>query len=279
MQSQPSHTASPPAASARRETLLTELGFRFGINGPHAARTMMLDDLRRLLDHAPAAATPADYAHAIKVQNVLGKPSQKSRDLAWRHLQALYSLNDGNPIFRLMRRLWPLSEAAQPQLALAMALARDPLLRSSQPLILTQPTGGYLPRAVAEQFLAQAHADRFSAASLKSFAQNVLGTWTAAGFLEGHLRKYRAQPRLTPEAIVLLLFLAYLEGRSGSRLLTSPWVTPYGTDQDTLAALTHTAAQRGLLIFMNAGGVQEIRFPGVLNPEEEATRQEITHVL
>ncbi|QDX21470.1 hypothetical protein FP568_09545 [Pandoraea pnomenusa] len=34
-----------------RESLLSQLGFRFGINGPHAARTMMLDDLRLLLSH------------------------------------------------------------------------------------------------------------------------------------------------------------------------------------------------------------------------------------
>jgi len=31
--------------SDRRNALLTQLGFRFGTNGPHAARTMMLDDL------------------------------------------------------------------------------------------------------------------------------------------------------------------------------------------------------------------------------------------
>ena len=34
-----------------RQALLAQLGFRFGINGPHAARTMMLDDLRVLLAH------------------------------------------------------------------------------------------------------------------------------------------------------------------------------------------------------------------------------------
>lgn len=32
--------------SEKYQELLTHLGFRFGINGPHAARTMMLDDLR-----------------------------------------------------------------------------------------------------------------------------------------------------------------------------------------------------------------------------------------
>ena len=41
-------------------TLLSRLGFRFGINGPHAARTMMLDDLRVLFSHTTAAAKRED---------------------------------------------------------------------------------------------------------------------------------------------------------------------------------------------------------------------------
>ena len=45
----------------QKELLLSRLGFRFGISGPHAARTMMLDDLRLLLAHTPLHATRADY--------------------------------------------------------------------------------------------------------------------------------------------------------------------------------------------------------------------------
>jgi len=269
----------PSQQSATRQALLAQLGFRFGINGPHAARTMMLDDIRRLLEHTIASADTADYAQAIKTQNVLGKPSQKARDLAWRHLHGLYGLSHDNPLFRLMRTLWPLSDAAQPQLALAMAMARDPLLRDTQALILDRAIGTSLPRTALEHELAHRYPDRFSTASLKSFAQNIAGTWTAAGFLLGHTRKHRAQPALTPEALVLLLLMAYLEGRSGPRLFTSLWLAPYQVGPDALAALAQTASQRGLLVFMNAGGVQEIRFPGALTPAEDAIRQELIHVL
>lgn len=73
-----------------RQALLTQLGFRFGINGPHAARTMMLDDLRLLLAHTPAQATRADYASAVVDGNVLGKPARKARELALRHMATLY---------------------------------------------------------------------------------------------------------------------------------------------------------------------------------------------
>ena len=114
-----------------REKLLAKLGFRFGTNGPHAARTMMLDDLQVLFAHLPAHATHADYAQAVFADNVLGKPTKKSYELALRHLTTLYGLDTSLPLFRALRRLWPVDEVAQPVLALTAALARDPLLRGT----------------------------------------------------------------------------------------------------------------------------------------------------
>jgi hypothetical protein len=262
-----------------QKAALQALGFRFGINGPHAARTMMLDELRLLLGHTQPQAGRADYATAIVDENVLGKPTLKARVLTLRHMSALYSLGATNPIFRALRRLWPLNEAAQPQLALALALARDPLLRSTQAFILGHAIGAAVSREAVERFLAQSYPDRFSPASLKSFAQNVAGSWTAAGLLCGHRNKTRAQPPAHPEAATLLLFLAYLGGRTGQRLFSSEWTNLLGGSTDELELLANSAAHRGLLVFMNAGGVKEVRFPGYLTPEEERTRLEVLHVV
>ena len=262
-----------------REQNLSKLGFRFGLNGPHAARTMMLDDLRLLLAHTPAGATRAEYTEAIIGANVLGKATKKARELALRHLSVLYGLDTQNAIFRALRRLWPLDVAAQPVLALALALARDPLLLASMPPILDMPIGTPVPREDVEGFLASTFADRFSTASLKSFAQNVAGTWTAAGYLHGHRRKTRAQALARPEAAALLLFLGFLEGRSGQRLFSSNWMRLLGGSPDELEALTKSASHRGLLVFMSAGGVKEVRFPDYLTPEEEQVRQEVAHVV
>ena len=52
---------------------MVDLGFRFGINGPHAARTMMLEELRTLFAYTPPAQR-ANYASAIVADNVLGNP-------------------------------------------------------------------------------------------------------------------------------------------------------------------------------------------------------------
>lgn len=261
------------------EISLAKLGFRFGINGPHAARTMMLEDLRLLLSHTAADAERADYASAVVDGNVLGKATRKARELALRHLSTLYALDTANPIFRALRRLWTLNETAQPLLALAVALARDPLLRGSQPFIQSLAAGAPVSREAVEADLSAAHPDRFSPASLKSFAQNVAGTWTAAGHLHGRVRKTRAAVHAQPESITLLLFLSYLEGRTGQRLFSSDWMNLMDGSPDELEALANSASHRGLLVFMNAGGVKEVRFPGYLTPEEERIRQEVSHVV
>lgn len=258
---------------------LQRLGFRFGVNGPHAARTMMLEELRALLSATGDVPSRTDYAAAIVDDNVLGKPTRRARLLTLRHMSALYDLDTTNPIFRALRRLWRLNDDAQPILALAMALARDPLLRGTQDFICTQAIGTAVPREAVERLIAQTHQDRFSRASLKSFAQNVAGTWTAAGLLAGHRNKVRSKPPAYPESMTFLLFLGYLDGRTGQRLFSSEWTALLGASPDELAALANTAAHRGLLVFMNAGGVTEVRFPGYLSSEEERIRQDLAHVV
>lgn len=259
--------------------LLAKLGFRFGINGPHAARTMMLDDLRALMSHTPGGASRADYVVAIVAENVLGKATKKARELALRHLGTLYGLDGVNPIFRAMRQLWPSDPSAQPMLALLVALARDPLLRASQAFILTQPPGALIVREDVEASLNSLFPERFSPASLKSFAQNVAGTWTSAGVLVGHRRKLKSAPVVTPEVVAMALLLGHLQGRSGQRLFTSEWTSVLGGSPSELLALTNSAFHRGLLVFLNAGGVKEVRFPGYLTPDEEELRQEVAHVV
>lgn len=240
---------------------------------------MMFDDLRTLFTYLPAQATRADYVSEVVVNNVLGKPTKKSRELGLRHLTTLYALDKKSPLFRAFRRLWPLDEAAQAVLALTAALARDPLLRGTQAFILAKQAGTSVAREDLEKLLAISHQERFSPASLKSFAQNVNGSWTAAGFLSGHSRKTRSIPVVTPVNVAFCLFLGHLEGLSGQRLFTSSWMKLLPGSPDELDALANSAHQRGLLVFLNAGGVKEVRFPDYLTPEEEKMCQEASHVV
>jgi len=259
--------------------LLSKLGFRFGVNGPHAARTMMLDDLRVVFAAVPADASRGTYAETIVGRNVLGKPTRKARELALRHLATLYGLDPNVAVFRALRRLWPVNEAGQPLLALLVALARDPLLRSTQNFILAKEQGSLVGRTELEERLAQEQPDRFSPASLKSFAQNVNGTWTSAGYLQGRSRKMRRQPVLTSAVVTLCLFLGFLEGLSGLRLFSSSWMKLLPGTLPEWEALAGAAAQQDMLVFLNAGGVKEVRFPGYLTLEEEQIRLEASRVV
>lgn len=262
-----------------KENLLSKLGFRFGTNGPHAARTMMLEDISVLCGHLPADAGRADYAREAIELNSLGKPTKKARELALRHLSTLYGLDPSLAVFRVFRRLWASDEAARPVLALFVALARDPLLRSTQGFILAKQPGEMVSREELEQVLAGAHQDRFSPASLKSFAQNVNSTWTQAGYLVGRSRKSRTVPVVTPANVAFALFMGHLEGLAGQRLFTSPWTNLLGRSPSELEALASSASHRGLLVFLNAGGVKEVRFPDYLTAEEEQWRLEVSHVV
>lgn len=262
-----------------KENLLTKLGFRFGTNGPHAARTMMFEDITVLCGHLPADAGRADYAREAIELNSLGKPTKKARELALRHLSTLYGLDPSLAVFRAFRRLWASDEQARPVLALFVALARDPLLRGTQDFIVAKQPGEAVSREELEHVLAEAHQDRFSPASLKSFAQNVNGTWTQAGYLVGRVRKTRGVPVVTPANVAFALLLGHLEGLSGQRLFTSAWVNLLGRSPSEVEALAGSASHRGLLVFMNAGGVKEVRFPDYLTAEEEHWRQEVSRVV
>jgi len=262
-----------------REQLLDTLGFRFGRSGPHAARTMMLEDLRAVFLEVAPEGLMADYIAAIVERNVLGKPTKKTRELSRRHLSALYGLDPGYAVFRALRRLWQSDHSAQPLLALVVALARDPLLRLTRSLVLGVEPGAVVSRQDVERCLAQGDPDRFSTASLKSFAQNILGTWTTAGFLSGRVCKIRVAPVIRPEHVALCLFFGYLEGQTGQRLFSTPWMQLLGRPSDELDALASSASHRGHLVLMSAGGVKEVRFPGYLTAEEERRRQEISSVI
>jgi len=267
-----------PCLTHHREHLLTKLGLRFGTNGAHAARTMMLADITTLLDCTPPKADRAAFACAVVDANCLGKPSKSARSIAFRHLAQLYGLDPSLAVYRAFRKLWSFDRVGRPMLALLVALARDPLLRANQDEVLSLRVGEMTNRERLERHLLAIEPNRFSLSSLRSMAQNINGTWTEAGVLEGRVAKQRATPRVSPEAATFALFLAHLEGRSGQRLFSSAWVAALAIPQVDVASLATAAHQRGLLDYLSGGGVQEVRFPGYLTPVEAEWQREIAHV-
>jgi hypothetical protein len=90
-----------PTASRSLETF----GFKFSSGGAHISRTMMLAELRAVLDDVPKGSSTANYREAILGRNVLGKTTDSTRQKSLRHLRELYALDETTPIFGLLRKL------------------------------------------------------------------------------------------------------------------------------------------------------------------------------
>ncbi len=243
-----------------RETF-TQQGFKYGKAGVHAARSMMIKELQQLFAVVGTAARHEEYRESVITFNTLHKATENSRKITLSHLKDLYGLSPDIPLFWVFRQWWDVSENAQPLLALQLAVARDPLLRGSVDVVLPLLPGELLVRRDMETYLAKDDPDRFSPASLKSFAQNINGTWTQAGYLSGRAKKYRATPPVSYVNVAFALFLAHCQGLSGQRLFSSEWCRLLDRGVHDLHELAHAASLRGLLSFKQASDVVEVIFP------------------
>ena len=229
------------------------------------ARSFMLDELQTLLTYLPdPGANHSAYRHAIVDDNCLGKRSGKTRLLTIRHLTELYALDPAAPLFHALRYYWSRDPDGQPLLALLCACARDPLLRSTAPLVLAVPHGAPMPRIAMEEFLTKTNPNRFSSATLKSVAQNVLATWTRSGHLSGKVNKIRSQPVATPGAGAYALYLSTLLGARGQLVFDTPYTALLDCSIPQRFDLAARAALRQWLVLKRLGDVVEVNFPALI---------------
>ncbi len=250
---------------------LIKFGFKIARKGgTHTRRTMMYKELSTLLNCRVAGSLLEQYQEDITIYNILNKPTENARKFTFQYLTDLYGLSNDIPLFRVFRRLWELDSEAQPLLACQMALVRDPILQVSLNKILSLQLGEQILREDMELVLAENYPDRFSPASLKSFAQNINGTWTDAGYLIGKTKKYRSEPVIRPINVIFALFLGYLQGITGNRLFSSDWIKVLESRQEMLLEQARTASHMGLINFKHSSDVVEIDFPDYLTKEEES---------
>src|SRR5699024_1641058 len=125
-------------------------------------------------------------------------------------------------------------------------------------------------RADMEAVFEERFPQRFSAATLKSLAQNINASWTYAGFLRGRQKKYREKPIVRPANVVFALFAAYLQGATGNRLFISEWLKVLERREEELIEFAVFSSHAGLIVFKHASEIIEVGFPNYLTKEEEA---------
>lgn len=241
----------PPPAAERA-------GFRFGARGSHSSRTIMLAELREILEALPQDADHAAYTEAVVTDNALGKATAASRHHSRQHLRELYGCDPRLPLFRVLRQVWRVDEPGRPLLALLAALARDPVLRAAAPAVVPLPTGAELVRSTFIEVIRTGTGDRFREAVLDKIARNAASSWSQSGHLRGRMRKLRRRVEPTPGALAFAVWLGTREGTGGAALLESRWAAVLDSTPAGLAEVARSAARLGLLDLRVGGGVFEV---------------------
>lgn len=249
---------------------LTRLGFRTGTNSAHTSRTIMLDELGTLFECVPVDAPREVYLDAIRERNCLGKRSGKTRILTARHLIELYALDPEKPVHAGLRYFWERDRESRPLLALLAATARDSILREMLPTILKAEPGTVIRRAQMEAAIEQRWPDRFSAATLKSTAQNLNSSLTKSGHLRGRVDKIRQLANAGAGAAAFALYLGWLQGERGERLLHTAFCPVLDCPPERILELAAQAAARGWMILRRVDTIIEPGFPALEIPAETA---------
>jgi hypothetical protein len=249
------------------------LGFSNNTIGGHSARSMMFLEMQILVRGMPLVVNKDDFTKAIIYENILEKPTLTSRKKSLRHLMEIYGLDTSKALFRVFWELAHKDMDSLPQLCLVCAFARDPQLRYSFDLIRTLHLGDVLARSEMEQHLENGFPDRFSPAMKKSMAQNVNTTWTFSGHLAGKAKKTRRLPEPRPVSAAFAMFVGYLTGLRGDRLLDSLYASLVSSNRSQLQASLSLASAMGLLSLKQAAGIVEFDFSNLLTSAE----QELIH--
>lgn len=236
------------------------IGFRHGAKGTHSSRTLMLSELSAVLADAPGPVDRAAYPAAIIEGNCLQKPTGSTRRLSAQRLSELYALDPAVPVFRVLRNLWSLDEAARPQLALLAAVARDPLLAASVPPVLSLPVGAQLQRAPLRNALRTLVGERMNDSTLDKVARNVSSTWTQTGHLRGRTFKFRTQVQARPTAMAFALWMGEAAGFRGEDLFRTGWVALLDCSPSAARTLALDAKRLGVIDLRISGDVVELGF-------------------
>ena len=232
-------------------------GFRSGERGTHSSRTLMLDDLATVLTVVPESGGRDAYASAIIDGNCLQKPTASTRRISNQRLGELYALNRSYPVFRVLRRLWSVSDQGRPLLALLAALARDPLLMASAKPVLSLPVGAELHRGPIRDALRELVGERMNDDTLDKVVRNVSSSWRQTGHLHGRTFKIRDRVQAQPTSLAFALYLGYVVGFRGEDLLKSGWVSVLDCTASSGRVLALEAKRAGLIDLRSAGDVIE----------------------
>lgn len=246
----------PPSAD-RSAAVETKIGF--GNWCTHGSRTMMFDELAAILTDLTAAAEPTAFAEAVIDSNRLAKQTTATRRSTLRHLRELYALDTLVPLYRVFRRLWDIDPKGRQLLALLLALARDPLLAATAPVVVSLPEGAEYQRKAMRTALLAIFPDRMNESTIDKVARNTASSWAQSGHLEGRTFKLRRRVSPTPVAVAYALYIAHSAGFSIQESLSSGWLRVLDCEPASAIENATLAKRLGLIDFRMAGNVIDVQ--------------------
>lgn len=246
-----------PAGDRRLESF----GFKLTEGGTHNSRTMMLEEITRLVAAVPRDGTVEDYRKAVIEENVLEKPTDTTRQKTFRHLRELYALSDRIPIFAIYRELVRFDPQSCPVLSLLVAWARDPLLRATTPAVLAAGFGDEVTGDSLQQALTETYTHQYSLLSVATTTRNAASSWSQSGHLSGRTKKIRVRVEPRPAALTLALVLGHVNQLASSQLFASIWCRMLDLNSTQARSLAEQAHREALITLRAIGSVVEVGFP------------------
>lgn len=248
--------------------ILEKYGFKFNRRSVHTGRTIMLEELSKLIETVPEARNYGEYVEAITDQNCLLKRSSSSREITSRFLTELYSLDPTLAIFRTLLFFWNRDEEGRPLLAMLCAICRDRVLNHSYKEIKSLEYNAGIQKKHMEGLIDEMEPNRFSDSTLQSMARNILSSWTKSGHLKGSREKVRVQAKATPATIAYAIYLGYLTGVRGPALFETKYMEVNDCTKITAIELAEIASSRSWITFKRIGNIMELSIPNLITKEE-----------
>lgn len=235
--------------------------------GSHTSRTMMLPELRALLEACPSHAGLETYRAAVVDANVLGKGTLTTRRGSFRQLRELYALDPNVLVFRALRDLWDSDGSAQPLLAILSAAARDPILRATATVVLDAALGDAISPEAFDAAVQRAFPGRYLDSVRKVISRNVLGSWRQSGHVTPAPRRQRAAATSRPTAVAYALFLGYLCGLRGEEIFKTLWCRLLDAPVYVVREQAAVASRHGWIEYRYGGGVTDVGFSHLAREE------------
>lgn len=249
-------------------SILEKFGFKFNKRSVHTGRTIMLEELSKLIEAVPDAIHYDEYIEAIIDQNCLLKRSSSSRKITGSFLTELYSLDPTLSIFRILLFFWNRDEEGRPLLAMLCAVCRDRVLNHSFKEIRSLELNNEVQKKAIEELIDDMEPNRFSESTLQSMARNILSSWTKSGHLKGRREKVRVQAKATPATVAYAIYLGYLSGERGPALFETKYMEINDCSKEIAIELAENASARGWINYKRIGNVMEISLPNLITKEE-----------